>query len=93
MAAFPLTAAIQVLEALMREPYPTDPVSIASLYGYVGYVLAVTVLIGALPIFWELSRHGLLTIPGSEPPRTRRRHPITRDTYGRRTHPHRAKAA
>jgi hypothetical protein len=54
-----------VLEALMRKPFPTDPVLVATLYGY---VLAVTVLIGALPIFWELSRHGLLTQPGSEPP-------------------------
>lgn len=56
-AAVPMTALVLALEAGFRQPLPTGPGSLATLYVY---VLSITVMVGGLPIFWELYRHGLL---------------------------------
>jgi hypothetical protein len=65
VAAVPLTAAIVLLEALMR--HPPEP-AFMPLATYYFYVLAITVLVGGVPTLWELYRHGLLTPPQPEPP-------------------------
>ncbi|UEM20573.1 LytTR family transcriptional regulator [Skermanella mucosa] len=57
VAAVPMTAVVLALEAGFRQPFATDPGSLATLYAY---VLSITVLVGGVPIFLELHRHGLL---------------------------------
>jgi hypothetical protein len=64
VAAVPLTAAIVLLEALLRQaPEP----AFVPLAMYYFHVLTITVLVGGVPTLWELHRHGLLTLPQPEP--------------------------
>jgi hypothetical protein len=64
VAALPLTAAILVLETLMRQPPGSGIVPIATYYFY---VLTITILVGGVPTLWELYRYGVLTPRQPEP--------------------------
>jgi len=84
VAALPLTAAILLLESLMRQPPGWGFVPVATYYFY---VLTITILVGGVPTLWELYRHGLLTpyppqptLPAASPERT----PSTSEPPGNR---------
>ena len=65
VAAVPLTAAILLLETLMRHSPGWGFVTVATYYFY---VLTITILVGGVPTVWELYRHGVLTPPPPQPP-------------------------
>jgi hypothetical protein len=64
-AALPLTAAILLLETLMRKSPVWEFVSVVPYYFH---VLTITIVVGGLPTLWELYRHGVLTPPPPQPP-------------------------
>jgi hypothetical protein len=63
-AALPLTAAILVLETLMRKSPGWGFVAVVPYYFH---VLTITIVVGGVPTLWELYRHGVLT-PLPPPP-------------------------
>jgi hypothetical protein len=83
-AALPLTAAVLVLETLMRRPPEWEFVSVVYYYFH---VLTITIVVGGLPTLWELYRHGVLTpLPPQStlPAATEERTPGTSEPPGNR---------
>jgi hypothetical protein len=83
-AAVPLTAAILLLETLMRHSPGWGFVTVVTFYFY---VLTITILVGGVPTVWELYRHGVLTpLPPQPPlpPASDERTPATSEPPGNR---------